>query len=68
MTAMIVCHYKHHLPVLNNRSLNSLVGALWLRNACHSNCKTATLAGILGPGMDAGPLTTRTDSYQSICI
>jgi len=56
--------------VLNNRSLNSLVDALWLRNACHRNSKTATptLAGILGRGMDAGLLTTRIDSYQSICI
>ena len=29
---------------------------------------TATLTGFLGPGLDAGPIIARTDSYQSICI
>jgi len=26
---------------------------------------TATLTGFLGPGLDSGPIITRTDSYQS---
>jgi len=30
--------------------------------------QTATLAGILDPGMYAGPLTIHTDSYQSMGI
>jgi len=29
---------------------------------------TATLTVFLGPGLDAGPIIARTDSYQSICI
>jgi len=29
---------------------------------------TASLTGFLCPGLDAGPIIARTDSYQSICI
>jgi len=30
--------------------------------------QTTSLTGFLGPGLDAGPIIARTDSYQSICI
>ena len=52
----------------NSNSLETkllTVANLKLLNACRSNCNTDRLSG---PGLDAGPIIARTDSYQSICI
>jgi len=46
----------------NTEYLVAIFGRMWLRMA------TATLAGFVGPGMDAGSLNARTDSCQSIFI
>jgi len=43
------------------------VANLKLLNGCRTPAAaTATLTWFLGPGLDVGPIITRTDSYQSI--
>ena len=59
MTSKIVCHCT-----LRPLCWTIVHSARWLEVPT----ATATLTGFLGPGLDAGPIIARTDSYQSICI